>query len=231
MLTFLLKGVKLESRPWPGLCSDSNQHMGQALMVVYPTPVGALSRQQSWSSTVEAGSARHSHSQPSLQWGHDHVAWFWPMWLKRKPAGSVGKTFPLLKEKCCDKVLSSSYSSPAWFFVFGHCCLRTLSLELGQVMSAGRSACWGWQTRQMGSTQVLDDNVKQQHQCWITLTLGFSLLKLKYAYDTFSGLLFAAKTIQIDKSTWTLNLQDVESPYLFSNLISRSEKKHWWDVE
>lgn len=132
MLNFLLKGVELESRPWPGLCSDSNQHTGQALMVVYLTPVGALSCQQSWSSTVEAGNARHSHSQPSLQWGHDRVAWFWPMRLKRKPAGSVGKTFPLLKEKCCDKVLSSSYSSSAWFFVFGHCCLRTLSLEWGR---------------------------------------------------------------------------------------------------
>ena len=57
------------------------------------------------------------------------------------------------------------------------------------------------------------------------------LLKLKYAYDTFSGLLFAAKTIPIDKSTWTLNVQDGESPYLFPNLINWSEKKHRWDVE
>ena len=72
---------------------------------------------------------------------------------------------------------------------------------VGQVMRAGRSAWWGWQTRKMGSTQVLDDNVKQPHQCWITLTLGFLLLKLKYAYDTFIGLLFAAKTIPVDKST------------------------------
>ena len=80
--------------------------------------------------------------------------------------------------------------------------------------------------RQTSSTWGLDDTVEQPHQRRIVLTPGFLLLKLKYAYGTFSGLLFAAKTIPSDKSTWTLNLQDAESPCLFPNLIIGSEKRH-----
>lgn len=80
------------------------------------------------------------------------------------------------------------------------------------------------------------DQTNEQHlgpwwHCWaatpkpIVLTPGFLLLRLKYAYGTFSGLLCAAKTIPSDKSTWTLNLQDAESPCLFPNLIIGSEKR------
>lgn len=39
----------------------------------------------------------------------------------------------------------------------------------------------------------------------ISLILDFLLLKLKYTYGTFSGLLFAAKSIQSDKSTSKLS--------------------------
>lgn len=170
-----------------------------------------------------------STSVPRPPYSYDYVSWFWPMWLKRKSAGNFCKAFPLLKEKCLWQVLSSPYFLYLLlllFFVFGHCYLRALSLELEQVIRGGMSTCSDGRSEKCetpGSLMTLLGS----HTNPFPLILDFFFLKLKYVYATFNGLylLLAAQTILTGKSTWTWNVHGDESPCLFPSHTNWSDKR------
>lgn len=186
--------------------------------------------QQSWSPTVEPVSAQNSHSKPSLQRGHGHVAWLWPVWSKRKSAGIFCKTFPLLKEKCLwQDTLLSLFSLFLSLSVLWALLLNDTKLGVGAGHERTHANMPRMAARRIGSARALGDTCRAIPML-TSLTLSFLVLKYNNIYATFSGLplLFAAQTILTDKSSWTLTLKHVESPcYLSMSSVSWIRESGW----